>query len=109
MNNSNLFKALVLSTLSIAGTASLAADTAAEPAQVTVKYGDLDLQSEAGLRLLEKRVTRAAHSVCPNVRSREIQRKAAGKACVDQAVRQALGQVEQWQLANAARAGRNRS
>jgi UrcA family protein len=92
-------KAVMLAALLATGAAALAAGSVAR--QVAVKVSDLDLQTEAGRQELQRRVTLAARKVCPDVDSRTLRTKMAGRACVDRAVREALGQVGERQLAGA--------
>jgi UrcA family protein len=52
----------------------------------TVKYADLNLNTQAGVAVLYKRIRNAAEQVCGDVGARELAQAAAAKACVDQAI-----------------------
>ncbi len=90
------------------GAASSAA-TAAEPyvtatadgaPAVAVKYGDLDLTTERGARLLFTRIQIAADQVCPAAAdSRSLSRVEARSRCVREAVARAVEQVGSPRLA----------
>lgn len=99
---------LMLGVLLATGAAAVAADASAPP-RVAVKVGDLNLGSEAGRQELDRRLMRAARKVCPDIYSRSVQTRMAGTACVNRAVEQALGQVEQRRLAGAPALRRERS
>lgn len=91
---------IVLPALALA----IAAPAAAQPASITVPYGDLDLTKDAGRKALDVRITRAAGRLCGTVGARDLVQIAAHKACVAEARASAAPQVE---LAlNAANAGR---
>lgn len=92
-------KALLLVVLLAAGATAMAAGSAAS--QIAVKVADLNLQTEAGRHELERRLTIAARKVCPDADSRNLRARMAGRACVNRAVEEALGQVEERQLAGA--------
>lgn len=99
--------ALLLGAMLATGPTAFAAGSAER--QVAVKIGDLNLQSAAGRRELEHRLTRAARKVCPDPYSRSVQTAMTARACVERAVGQALGQVRQRQLAGAPPLGSDRS
>ena len=63
-----------------AGEASVNAPT------LTVRYSDLNLNTQAGASVLYKRIRNAAEQVCGDVNSRRLEVAAAAKACVNHAV-----------------------
>lgn len=72
------FAALALSGLATAGSR----DTNA----VVVKYGDLNLNSQAGIASLHKRIRNAAESVCNPLETRILGLREAYDSCVAEAV-----------------------
>jgi UrcA family protein len=69
---------------------------AAEPAQfysTVVSYGDLNLDSEQGAKVLYARIRSAAGSVCSSLESRNLTEKKLWQGCFDNAVANAVGQV----------------
>jgi UrcA family protein len=69
---------------------------AAEPAQsfaTIVAYGDLNLDSEQGARMLYARLRNAAQSVCSSLEGRNLIEKRLWQACFDKAVDSAVVQV----------------
>jgi len=63
-----------------------AGEAANEAPTRTVRYGDLNLGSAAGVGALHHRIRRAAEQVCGDTYSRQIERAVAAKACVAQAI-----------------------
>jgi UrcA family protein len=68
------------------------AQGAAAPTQ-TVRYQDLNLNTDAGVRVLYQRIHDAAIVVCGNYDVRDLVVGRAHKACVDQAVTDAVAAV----------------
>ena len=58
----------------------------ADDAARTVRYSDLNLNTQAGAAVLYKRIHNAAVAVCGDVDSRQLAEAAAAKACVDRAI-----------------------
>ena len=58
----------------------------ADEAARTVRYSDLNLNTQAGAAVLYKRIRNAAEEVCGDVGSRQLAEAAAAKACVDRAI-----------------------
>ncbi len=58
-----------------------------------VAYGDLNLESDQGAKVLYARLQHAAHYVCSPLESRELGRKAAWQTCVNNALASAVTQV----------------
>jgi len=52
----------------------------------TVHYADLNLDTQAGVAVLYKRIRYAAEEVCGDVGARDLDQAAAAKACVDRAI-----------------------
>lgn len=69
----------------------------AQPAELptkTVAYGDLNLESEQGAKVLYARLRRAAQDVCvPLEESRDLGRKVIWQKCVDNALAAAVKQI----------------
>lgn len=60
---------------------------------VTVQYGDLNLNSQAGIASLHKRIQNAAESVCSSLETRILGLRAAYNSCVEQAVEEGVQSV----------------
>jgi UrcA family protein len=58
----------------------------ADDAARTVRYSDLNLNTQAGAAVLYKRIRNAAVQVCGDVDARQLAEAAAAKACVDRAI-----------------------
>lgn len=70
-------------------TAALAAPvSAAAPASAKVAYGDLNLSSEKGRAILDRRIERAVANVCGGA-ARDLDTKAAIRACKTTAMKSA--------------------
>jgi UrcA family protein len=92
------------------GLASVARAAPAEAApSVTVRFGDLNLASAAGVATLHARVTAAAHQVCGSsgVDHRDLPAYASERACVSQAIANALRDVNDTRLASSRAARRD--
>jgi UrcA family protein len=70
----------------------------AEVAEKTVRFQDLNLNTDAGVQVLYKRIHRAADEVCGNFDVRDLQVGRAHKACVDRAVADAVATVNNQML-----------
>lgn len=87
----------------ILGVAFLAAGAqASEANSVTVRYSDLNLNTAAGAKVLYQRINSAAKQVCGDVDSRQMQRAAVAKACMDQAIENSVRAVNNAQLTHTA-------
>jgi UrcA family protein len=82
--------ALALSSLATAGTA--------EVDSVVVKFGDLNLNSQAGIVSLHKRISNAAESVCDALETRILGLQTAYKECVADAVDSGVAAVDNVKL-----------
>jgi UrcA family protein len=58
----------------------------ADEAARTVRYSDLNLNTQAGAAVLYKRIRFAAEDVCGDVHSWQLAEAKAAKACVDRAI-----------------------
>ena len=80
-----------------AGVAGLliASSTLATPSAATarVRYGDLDLHTDAGVGALYARLRRASSEVCGSVDIRELKAYAAENACFERTLSTAVAQV----------------
>jgi UrcA family protein len=76
--------------LSVSG---IAAAGASEVNTVVVRYGDLNLSSQAGIASLHKRIRNAAESVCSQLETRILGLREAYEACVDGAVADGIAAV----------------
>jgi UrcA family protein len=82
--------ALALSSVATAGTT---VDNS-----VVVKYGDLNLNSQAGIARLHKRISNAAESVCDQLEIRTLDLRGAYDKCVDVAVANGVAAVDNASL-----------
>lgn len=65
----------------------------AQGAEVQVRFQDLNLNTQAGVKVLHQRIQGAANQVCGEVDGRDLAVARAHKACVEQAVADAVAQV----------------
>lgn len=87
---------LPLAALAIGGIAT--AGTPADTPSVVVKYGDLNLASQAGIARLHKRISNAAESVCGQLESRIFGLQAAYRECVAEAIEKGIATVDNANL-----------
>lgn len=83
--------------IALGGAAAVPAQ-AAEPAQShakIVRYGDLNLDSEQGAKVLYTRIRGAAANVCFSLDGRNLIEKTLWQRCFDRAVASAVEQVNQ--------------
>jgi UrcA family protein len=66
---------------------------------VTVRYDDLNLRTAEGVNALYRRISKAARAVCPDEHSRDLNVVAASERCQENAVAQAVREVNNPQLA----------
>jgi UrcA family protein len=96
-STASMLAAGLLTFICVASGAALAA----EPSQSLTKivhYGDLNLDSEQGARALYSRLRWAARQVCSPLESAEIPRKSQWEKCFNNAVANAVGQVDKTML-----------
>ena len=94
----SMFTASVVaaSLLAFGGAAMGGRVQAGEPAQsytTIVSYGDLNLDSEQGAKVLYARIRSAAGTVCSSLEGRDLTEKKFWQGCFDRAVASAVGQV----------------
>lgn len=73
-----------------------------------VRYGDLNLATDAGARALYQRIQAAARTVCPIVDLRDLARLVEAQACRREAIERAVNAVGSPKLASAHRAATRR-
>jgi UrcA family protein len=88
-------------------TASAATSDTDTP-QVTVRYGDLDLSTQAGAKALYSRISMGARQVCPSDDSRDLSRFTNARACQRAAIERAVRAVNSPHLAAAYAAATHR-
>jgi UrcA family protein len=66
---------------------------AVEPLTKTVVYGDLNLDTEAGARVLYSRLRIAANAVCSPLEGRSLSLQSRWQACYDNAMASAVAKV----------------
>jgi UrcA family protein len=90
------FKLLTLAAAALAGlagNASAAARIVADSPSVVVHYGDLDLNTKAGVTKLHARLRNAARDVCAPLNSRVLGLREQYESCVTKAVTQSVAAV----------------
>jgi UrcA family protein len=85
-----------LITLGFAAGASAADDI--EQLSKIVRYGDLNLETTAGAKVLYARIRSAAGEVCAPFEGRELTRQVRWHSCYDHAVESAVAQVDKPSL-----------
>lgn len=97
------FKLALLAMGSLAGALSVGAANAAgtdgDVPTAVVRYSDLSLSSDSGVRELYHRIVRASEKVCPDASTRFLSAQARVKECRSQAVARAIHQIDNSQLA----------
>jgi len=90
---------LIKTLLPLAALALSSFATAASPSNsVVVKFGDLNLNSQAGIARLHKRISNAAESVCDQHETRILGLQTAYKECVESAVTNGVVAVDNANL-----------
>ena len=85
--------AMLVGSFIAAAASSVAGAAATEVPSVVVRYTDLDLATDQGVRSLYTRIVRAAHTVCPDAPIRDLNASAQSRACQQQAIARAVGEV----------------
>jgi len=88
---------LPLAALALAGAATAATRDASS---VVVRFGDLNLNSQAGIASLHKRIRSAAESVCSSLETRVLGLRDAYDECVKDAVSNGVAAVANPNLSN---------
>jgi UrcA family protein len=96
-NRKNLVAAVAAALLGSAAVGAQA-DTVNDVPAVTVRYSDLNLDTQAGAAVLYKRIHTAAVQVCGDVDSRRLDQLATAKACVYRAVSASVNAVQNPRL-----------
>jgi UrcA family protein len=78
----------------------IAAAGSSDVNSVVVRYGDLNLNSQAGVASLHKRIRNAAESVCRELNNRVLVLRDIYDECVSQAVTNGVAQVANPNLSN---------
>ena len=86
---------LPLAALALSGFANA---STTELNSVVVRYGDLNLNSQAGVARLHKRIRNAAESVCDQLETRILGLQTAFKECVADAVDNGVAAVDNVNL-----------
>jgi UrcA family protein len=89
---------LIAAVAALLPAAAVSAAERDEPLSTVVRYGDLDIESEAGAEALYRRLQLAARRVCPGD-SRDLAMRAAVRACRAQAIERAVGSIGSTRLA----------
>jgi UrcA family protein len=99
MNTSRQLPRILAATIFAALTCSIAtvsfASDSADPLQVKVKYGDLNVSSTAGATTLYNRIRVAAQGVCHPLNNRDLASQKLFAACVHKAMSHAVNEVDQ--------------
>ncbi|MDB6012952.1 MAG: hypothetical protein JWL65_5202 [Gammaproteobacteria bacterium] len=84
----------------LAGSVGAAQAATSEDAMptVVVRYGDLDLSTTDGARVLYQRISVAAHQVCPFEYSKAVSQIGKNRACREAAIERAVNAVNNPQL-----------
>jgi UrcA family protein len=91
--------ALVGCALAATASVSGAVTPVAQPPTVVIKYGDLDLSQEQGVRILYRRISAAAQAVCVPLVSGDLMSLARSRVCQQEAIERAVRQVPSARLA----------
>ena len=89
--NTLAIKALAAASLSLLAVVP----AAAEDVHATVRYGDLDIASPAGDKVLAERLEAGIDAVCARPDNRDLKSAAAWQACKDAAMTDAARQLAQ--------------
>ena len=89
----NALSLILAAGLTISGSAALAG-TVEGGTTVPVRFGDLDLKTEAGVTALKQRIARAARKACRVDNIRDLKQMSAADACRESALSTALREVE---------------
>jgi UrcA family protein len=84
---------LAAASICMLGGVAQASESGDVSTQKTVDYGDLILTDAKGIQMLYSRLTSAANTVCDMPDQRELARMAIAKRCVEQAMIQAVTNV----------------
>jgi UrcA family protein len=101
-HRSRLVSVAVLVGSLLAGSLAVApvASAREEGSAIVVKYGDLDLSTTEGVTTLYKRISTAAHWVCPYDDARELALKAVNQSCRKASIERAVRSIHNAELAS---------
>ena len=85
--------AFVLTISALGATAAIAADSDDVPSR-KVQYSDLNLNHQAGARVLYLRIKNAADSACVQLNGRQLIERMTQSACVKDSIERAVKQVD---------------
>jgi len=97
MNKFNMLVLATLTTLTLASMSIRAADEIVTKSEV-VRFSDLNLSSDAGIRTLYKRIRQAARKVCAQANDSVHLEQKNFRACQETAVAQAVSKVNRPSL-----------
>jgi len=105
MKTSSYTKKVVLTSVAAIYTAFAAMSAQADEAvknapEFTVRYADLNLNTQAGISVLYNRIRNAAEQVCGNVDANRLEEARQNKACVAHAVQVSVQSVNNAKLTN---------
>jgi UrcA family protein len=116
MNSTHIKRGALAALTMFLGVAAAGSAVASETAgalyvkrSITIDYSDLDLTQPQGVNALYSRVVSAARRACSDPQPMELARFAEFRKCVDRAVSEAVGDVNQPALAAVHRAKKSRS
>jgi UrcA family protein len=89
---------VVATALAVGMLAGVAHAAEAEAPVKAVRFQDLNLNTDAGVQVLYKRIRRAANQVCGDVSGRDLAVAQAHEACVERAVADAVATVNNQML-----------
>jgi UrcA family protein len=89
----SVIAATLVAFVCIAGAGSAQAAEPSQPLTKTVTYGDLNLDTESGAKVLYVRLRNAAKDVCSPYESKELSRKRVWTVCVSSALASAAEQI----------------
>jgi len=88
--------------LGAASLGAIAATPDSDAPSITVRYGDLDLSTDQGTRVLYRRLSGAANLVCPIVDNRDLSASTQAAQCRATAIATAVKKINNAHLAEIA-------
>ena len=102
MNRKSWLLSLLLLGIAVPAIGLAAAPRQSEEVSVTVSYSDLNIQSEAGARVLYSRLKRATEEVCgfeSSVASKSLAETSLARACVRETLEASVQKIDSDALA----------
>jgi UrcA family protein len=93
-----LYRTALLAAGLMAGSIGFAQTPVDGAPRIAVAYGDLDLSSDAGTRVLYNRIKSAANAVCPYANAQDLKQISIHRTCREAAINRAVGEVNNPQL-----------